>query len=238
MERMDTLLDPLRAFLLQLVAFLPRLGLALLVLVAGWLLAKAARFALEKALRALNLHVVTRRSGMDEFLEEGGGGTDTVRLFGMVVFWAVILAALIVAFNTLGLEQVTQLLSRLMLFVPRIVVGLLILAFGTYFARFAGQTVAYQCRRRGISDGEGLGRLVRYLIVAFVLVIAVDQLDIGGTIVRATFLILLGGVVLALALAFGLGGKDWAAARLEEWWPSTPRDLPPPPTAPRRDRQP
>lgn len=232
MERMDTLLDPLRAFLLQIAAFLPRLGLALLVLLAGWLLAKAARFALEKGLRALNLHVVTRRSGMDEFLEEGGGGTDTVRLFGMVVFWAVILAALIVAFNTLGLEQVTQLLSRLMLFVPRIVVGLLILAFGTYFARFAGQTVAQQCRRRGISDGEGLGRLARYLIVAFVLVIAVDQLDIGGTIVRATFLILLGGVVLALALAFGLGGKDWAAARLEEWWPSAPRD------EPRRDRRP
>jgi mechanosensitive ion channel-like protein len=228
MERVDTLLDPLRALLLPLAAFLPRLGLALLVLAAGYLLAKAARFAVDKGLRALNLHVVTRRSGMDTFLQEAASGMDTVGLLSILVFWAVILAALIVAFNSLGLEQVTQLLGQLMLFVPRVVVGLLIIAFGTYFARFAGQAVGAYCRHREIGDGEALDRLVRYAIVVFVLVIAIDQLDIGGPIVRATFLILLGGAVLALALAFGVGGKDWAAARLEEWWPSRDQ-IPPPP---------
>jgi hypothetical protein len=230
----DALLDPLRALLVPVAAFLPRLGLALVVMVAGVLLAKAARFAIEKGLRAVNLHVVTRRSGLDDFLKEGSTGADTVSLFGVLVYWVVILAALIVAFNSLGLAHVTDLLSRLMLFVPKLVVGMLILAFGTYFARFAGQAVANFCARRGARDGEALGRLARYAIVAFVLVIAVDQLDIGGTIVRATFLILLSGLVLALALAFGLGGKDWAAARLEEWWPA--RQGPPEPLTGRPDR--
>jgi hypothetical protein len=55
--------------------------------------------------------------------------------------------------------------------------------------------------------------------MAFVIMIALRQLEVGGDIVELTFLVLLGGVVLALALAFGLGGKDWASALLERWWP-------------------
>ncbi|HEX4509532.1 MAG TPA: hypothetical protein VH328_05615, partial [Burkholderiaceae bacterium] len=121
----------------------------------------------------------------------------------------------------------TELLSRAMLFLPRLVIGLLILAFGTYFARIAGQAVTHWCEGRGARDAVSFGRLARSVIVAFVLVIAVDQLDLGGTILRATFLILLSGLVLALALAFGLGGREWAAARLEEWWPSHPPEDPP-----------
>jgi hypothetical protein len=216
----DVLLEPLRAFLHQVGAFLPRIGIALLVLLAGLLLAKAARFAIEKGLRAVNLHIVTRRSGLDSFLQAGGTDADTVTVFGILVYWSVILAALVVAFNSLGLAYVTDLLGRVMLFVPKVAVALLILAFGTYFARFVGSAVAGYCQRVGLPDGPALGRIARYAIVTFVVVIAVDQLDLGGTILRTTFLIVLAGVVFALALAFGLGGKHWAAARLEEWWPS------------------
>jgi hypothetical protein len=220
MERVDVLLDPLKAFLIQIGAFLPRLGLALVVLIIGVLVAKAARFAIEKGLRAINLHVVTSRSGMDGFLQKGGTQFDTVSLFGLLVYWVVILAALIVAFNSLGLTYITELLTRLMVFVPRLVLALLIVAFGTYFARFVGNAVISYCRSAGVRDGDALGRLARYAILAFVLIIALDQLDIGGAIVRQAFLIVLGGLVFAIALAFGLGGREWAAARLEQWWPS------------------
>jgi hypothetical protein len=60
--------------------------------------------------------------------------------------------------------------------------------------------------------------------VAFVALMALDQVRIGGEIVRQSFLIILAGVVLALALAFGLGGRDWAARRLERWWPKEPKE--------------
>lgn len=220
MERVEVLLDPLRAFLYQIGGFLPRLALALVILVVGVLIAKGLRFAIEKGLRAINFHIVTRRSGMDDFLQKGGTSLDTVGLFGLVVYWGVILAALIVASNSLGLAQVTDLLGRVMLFIPKVVVGLLILAFGTYFARFVDNAVVSWCQSVGMRDGRLLGRLARYAIVAFVLMIALDQMEVGGALVRQSFLILLGGVVLALALAFGLGGQRWAAARLEQWWPS------------------
>ncbi len=223
MDRVDVLLDPVRAFLLQIGTYLPRLGVALLVLLIGFVIAKAARFAIERGLRAVNMHIVTRRSGMDEFLHKGAAGTDTVAVFGVLVYWVVILVALIVAFNSLGLTTVTELLSRLLVFVPRIVVALLILAFGTYFARFVGNAVGSYFVSSGVSDGHSLGRLARYGILGFVLMIAIDQLDLGAGLIRTTFLIAFGGLVAALALAFGLGGRNWAAARLEDWWPSRPR---------------
>ena len=223
MERIDVLLEPLRAFLVQIGAFLPRLAVALVVLVIGLLIAKATRFAVQKALRAINLHIVTQRAGLDTFLQQGGTPIDTIGLLGLLAYWAVILAALIVAFNGLGLTHVTELLSRVMLFVPKVIAALLVLAFGSYFARFVANAVVTYCANVGIRDADALGRLARYAIVAFVAMIALDQMDIGGNIVREAFLLLLGGLVLALALAFGLGGRRWAAAHLERWWP-VPKD--------------
>ncbi|HZE91180.1 MAG TPA: hypothetical protein VE029_05645 [Rhizobacter sp.] len=224
MDKIDVMLEPLHAFLQQVGAFLPRLLIAMLALLVGYLIAKAVRFALEKGLRAINFHIVTQRSGLDNFLKKGGTQADTISLLGMLVYWLVILVALIIAFNGMGLTHVTDLLTRVMLFVPRVIVALLILAFGSYFARFVAHAVVSYCRGIGVRDAESLGRLARYAIMVFVVMIAVDQMDIGGALVRESFLILLGGLVLALALAFGLGGRKWAAAQLERWWPAPKRD--------------
>lgn len=220
MERVDMLFEPVRAFLLEVGAFVPRLGVALLVLVAGWLLAKAVRFAVVKGLRAMNFNVLTRRAGIDGFLEQGGVHTDTAGILGALVYGLVILAALVIAFNGLGLTYITDLLGRVLLYLPHVILAVLILVFGTYFARFAGETLAAYLRNSGARDAELLGRIAQYAVVTFVILIALDQLAIGGAIVRQTFLILLAGVVLALAIAFGLGGARWAGALLERWWPT------------------
>jgi hypothetical protein len=221
---MDTLLDPLRGVMLQIGAFLPRLAIAIVAVLAGWLLAKAARFAVVKALRAINFNVLTERAGLDEFLRQGGIRSDTTDVFGVLVYWLVVLAALVIAFNTLGLNYITELLRQVVMFVPRLMVALVILAFGSYFARFiAGAVMAY-CRNVGIQDGDLLGRIAQYAIVAFVVLIALEQMQIGGDIVRYSFLIVLAGTVFALALAFGLGGQRWAAEMLERWWPRATRD--------------
>lgn len=219
MESVNMLLEPARAFLVQIGTFLPRLALGIVVLVAGWLLAKGVRFAVEKALRAINFNILTERSGMDGFLRQGGMEIDTTGVVGVLIYWLVILAALIIAFNGLGLTYITDLLGRVVLFVPNVIVALVILAFGAYFARFVGDAVLTYCRNIELQDADLLGKIAQYAIMIFVVLIALDQINIGGNIVRQSFLIILGGIVLALALAFGLGGRDWAAATLERWWP-------------------
>jgi hypothetical protein len=223
MERVDVLLEPLRAILLQIGAFLPRLALALVVVAVGWLLAKTLRFAMVKALRAINFHVLTERAGLDGFLEQAGIRTDTVAILAALAYWIVIFVALVIAANGLGLTYVTDLLTRVLMFLPRVVVAVLVFAFGIYFARFVGEATAAYFRSAEVQDSQVLGRLAQYAVAVFVVLIALDVLNIGGDIVRQTFLILLAGVVLALALAFGLGGQAWAAALLERWWPSRDR---------------
>lgn len=219
MDKVDIMLEPVRAFLVQIAGFLPKLALAIAVLIAGWLLAKFAMFATEKALRAVNFNVLTERAGLDGFLRQGGVESDTTRILGLLIYWLVILAALIIGFNSMGLTYITGLLGQIVLFVPKVIVALLILAFGAYFARFVGNAVVTYCKNIAIQDAEVLGKLAQYAIMTFVVLIALDQVNVGGDIVRESFLIILAGVVFALALAFGLGGKDAAAEFIDRWWP-------------------
>ena len=141
MENFSIHLEPVRAFLFQIGAFIPRLLLAVVVVIAGWLVAKVVRFAVIRALRAINFHVLTERAGIDKFLRQGGMAADATAVFGMLAYWLVILAALLIAFNGLGLTYITDLLGRVVWFVPNVFVALLILAFGAYFARFVGDAV-------------------------------------------------------------------------------------------------
>jgi hypothetical protein len=224
MQSIDMLVDATREFLHQTAAFLPRLLLALFVVVLGWLLAKAVRFAVERALRAVNFNVLTERAGTDNFLRQAGMRGDTTTVFGLVAFWLVILATLIIAFNDLGLTYITDLLGRAVLFAPKLLVAMLLVVFGSYCARFVGNAVHAYCVDAQIADADLLGRIVRYVVMTLVVMIALSQVEIGGDIVQRTFLIILGGLMLALALAFGIGGKDWAAALLERWWPQNGKD--------------
>ena len=224
MQSIDVVVDATREFLHQIAAFLPRLLLALFVVAVGWLFAKAVRFAVERALRAVNFNVLTDRAGTDHFLRQAGMQGDTTTLFGVVAFWLVILATLIIAFNGLGLTYITDLLGRVVLFTPKLLIGMLIVVFGSYCARFVGNALQTYCVDAQIPDADILGRIVRYVIMTFVVMIALSQVEIGGDIVQRTFLIILAGLVLALALAFGLGGKNWAAALLQRWWPQHRKD--------------
>jgi len=219
MRDFDMTLEPLRVFLAEIGAGLPRLLVAAAVLVVGWMVAKGVRFAIDRGLRAVNFPVLTERSGMDGFLANGGIRSDTTALVAVLGYWLVILAALVIAFNSLGLAYITELIGRVLLFVPRVMVALVILAFGAYFARFVENAITAYCANLGMQDAELLGRIARWAIVTFVILIALDQMGIGGDLIRQTFLILLAAVAFGLALAFGLAGKDWASDLLERWWP-------------------
>lgn len=216
MDNVNMLVEPIRESLHQIGAFLPRLLLAIVVLVIGWLLAKLVRFAIVKSLRAINFNVVTEKAGIDRFLSQGGAEIDTVRVLGGLFYWLVILASLMVAFNTLDLAYVTDLIGRIVLFVPRVMVSVVILVFGAYFARFIAVALATYLRSVGAREAALMGRLALYAIMSFVIMIALDQLGLGD-VIRETFLVIVAAIALALALAFGLGGQHRAAELIERW---------------------
>ncbi|MHB8427357.1 MAG: mechanosensitive ion channel family protein [Acidiferrobacterales bacterium] len=220
MAYMDITLEPVRAFMAQAGALLPKLVLAIVILLVGWLLAKLLRLAASRGLRAINFHILTERAGVDGFLRQGGIGTDTGGVLVLLLYWLVILAALMIAFNSLGLTNVTEVVGRVALFIPDVILAVLILAFGGYFARFVERTITAYGKNVGVADAELLGQLARYAILVFVVLIALEKVHVATELVHQSFLILLAGVVLAAALAFGLGGQQWAARMLEHWFPT------------------
>lgn len=196
-------------------------------MLVGWLLARAFRFSVVKAMRALNFHVLTERAGIDGFLQQGGTEKDTTEMIGWLGCALVLLASLIVAFNSLGLTQVTALPIQVLWFVPRLLVALLVVVFGSCFACCAGKAVEGYCRTAEIGDGGPLGRVMQFSVMVFVVLLAVDHLSIGSGLIQQSFLILLAGVVIELGLAFGLGGRDRAAALIERGFPRDSGDKKP-----------
>jgi hypothetical protein len=211
MEQVNLALEPVRASLVQLGEFLPKLLLAIIILVAGWLLAKLIKVVVVKGLQAVNFQVLTDKAGIDGFLQQGGIKTGMAGILGALVYWLIILVTLVIAFNGLGLTYVTDLVSRVALFIPKVIVAVVILAVGLYFARFIAQTVSAYGKNVGLEDAELLGRISQYAIMVFVVLTALDQVDVVTDIIRQAFLILLSGTALALALAFGIGGQKTQA---------------------------
>jgi hypothetical protein len=215
-QQINIVLDTVRSFMVELGQFLPKLIGAIIILIAGWLIAKFLRFVVVRSLRSIGFNVVTDKAGLDEFLKKGGGRKDTIEVLGLLVYWLAILATLLIGFNSLGLTVVSELFSRITQFVPNVIVAVLILTIGLYFARFVADAVVSYSRNVGMEDADLVGRVTRYAITIFVIVISLGQMNIADRILYPALLILFGGAVLALALAFGLGGQKWAADQLEK----------------------
>jgi hypothetical protein len=139
-----------------------------------------------------------------------------------------VLAAVMIASNSLDLGFVTDLIGRVVLFVPKVMFAVVIIVFGAYFARFVASALTTYLRDTHAGEAGLIGRLALYAIMVFVIMIALDQMGLGD-IIRQAFLIIVAGIVLGLALAFGIGGTKRAADVIERW--SRPVEKEPPKSA-------
>lgn len=209
--------ESVTSFLIQVGQFLPQLVAAFVILIVGLIIAKVLKYIVEHGLELVRFEVITEKAGMDNFLKQGGIKKTTVEILALLVYWLVILLTLLTAFNALGLGIVSDLFRRVALFIPNVIVAVLILAIGLYFARFISDTVVTYARNVGLTDAELMGRLTRYAIMIFVIITALVQVNIGNELLMEAFRFLFGGICLALALAFGLGGQKWASGALDRF---------------------
>lgn len=216
MDKVGEVFEPVTYFLYQLGHFLPKLGMAIVVLLVGWLLAKVLHAAVLRGLKYANFGELTAKAGIDKFLKQGGVKKNTSQILALLVYWLVMLATLLVASEVVQLDVVSALFNSITLFIPKVIVAVLILSIGFYFARIISEIIIAYGKNVGMKDAEIIGRVAQYAIMAFVIVIALGQMDIGNAILVPAFLILFGGVVFALSLAFGLGGQKWAATQFEK----------------------
>lgn len=193
------------------VALLPDLGLALLLLVAGWLVAKLVRRVAVRVLRAARVDELAERSGVDDFLVQGGVPVTLVTLVAGTLYWIILAGVFVALLDALGVRTAGVLVQRVAQFVPNLVLAVGVLVFGSLLARVIGGLVYSYLSNIGSAAAEPIGALARWALLVFVLFMAAEQLAIRTEVLVSAFQIAFAAVCLAAALAFGLGGRDWAA---------------------------
>lgn len=193
------------------LAAIPQVVGALLILLIGWILS------------GILARVVTAgltRLGADRlFASYGSGvyGTKRTAQFtpsvvaGEIVKWIVRLIFLVAAANVLGMPQVSQLLNQILLWIPNLIVAAVVLLVAPLVARFVRGLIEVGAGNLGFTNARLLGRIAEVAIVAFAVLVAINQLGIAADLVNILFIGVVGALSLAFGLAFGLGGRDVAA---------------------------
>ena len=205
---------PLQAALNQLLAFAPAILGALLILLVGGMIAKVLEQFIVRALKLVTLDKLADQIQLSTLLSRGGIRRKPSELVGAIIYWIVMLAFVMTALNALQLTVAAELFQELIGFLPNVVAAVFILIVGVFAAAFLSATVRTAASNTGVVQASLLGQAVQTVVVIFSVVAALQQLRIQ--FVGEVFLIILAGITLAAALAFGLGCKDLAGRWLSD----------------------
>jgi hypothetical protein len=210
--------ESLRVFFAQLAKLLPGLFGALIILIVGWFVAKLLDLLIVRGMKLIKLDVLTEKAGIENFLRVGGVKRTSIEILGSIFYWLIIFIVLLASFNVLGLTVANDLFNQVVLFIPNIVVAILVLIIGLFLAKFVAQIVATYVHNIGLAHAHAIAKITQAAIIVFIVSITLTQLKIGEEIVKSAFQLFFGAICLALGLAFGLGGKDWAAKMVERYF--------------------
>jgi len=210
-EQLQIVWDSLSAFWVSLGEFLPQVIGAVVILIVGWIVAKILRRVVIELLKVARLNVAAEKAGIEDFLVKGGVKFTTVQLIGNLFYWFVMFAVILAVFNSLNLTVAAELFNKIVLYIPNVFIAVIVLVFGAMFATFIQGVLGAYLKNVGFGGAETVSSIAKYAIVVFVVFAALEQLKIGGEILVSGFQIAFAAICAALALAFGLGGKDWAA---------------------------
>jgi hypothetical protein len=218
------LVTAFREVSLRVAAVAPRLLAALTLVVLGGVLAAVVRSLTIRVLRAADADARSARMGLTPALARAGIRRAPSELVGQLAFWLLFLMGLLMGIEALEIPATEGLAAVAGRFLPNLLVAVLVLLIGWLVAQFLSQTVLIFVVNAQVSGGPVIAAGVRWLVLAFAGGVALTQLGIAREMVLLVFGIVLGGVVLALALAFGLGARDLARQALEDWFRSAHRD--------------
>ena len=210
-QQLDVFVASLTSFWTQLASFIPQLLAALVLLFVGWILANLARTGVIKLLDLLRFDSLADKTGIEAFLRQGHVDISLGRLIANLVYWVIIFIVIVTVANSLGLHLVAELFNKIVLYIPNVIVAILVLVFGILIARIINRLVFAYLNNIGVQGSLTISTLSEYAVIIFVVFVALEQLEIGTTLLTAAFQIGFGAIGLALALAFGLGGREWAA---------------------------
>jgi hypothetical protein len=208
--------DRLQQSFAQLGVFVPSLFGALVILFAGYLLAKLVEKGTARLLRRVRLNDMLERGGVMQAVERSGTHLNPARVIANLLFWLVMFVVLVVAANALGFQSLANVFSELVSYIPSVIAAIVIVIVGIVLGGFVGGII--MASAGGLHGGPTLARVGRIGIIVIAVFMALQELGIATDIVTTAFAILFGAVALALALSFGLGNRELAGEITRSWY--------------------
>src|ERR687890_1039194 len=208
MDILQTLQNTLDLFL----EYIPQLIGAIVILAIGYTVARVLKAVVARVLQAIGFDGWMERGGIKQFFDRAQTRETPATVLGTLVFWLVFIIAITMAADALGIQQVSEVLAQLIAYIPSIIAAILILILAALLANFLAGIV------RGATDSDLLASIARYAIIVYAVFAALTELGIAVQLTAPTFLILLGAVALAAAIAFGWGGRDVAKDIIERYY--------------------
>jgi small-conductance mechanosensitive channel len=185
--------------------------LAIVILIVGYIVAKVVKWLLVKSMKRVKVDDFFRDTGLLESLRSVGF-TGVPELLGLLVFWFIFLVFVALALEQLAFQQVTELVGLIVEYLPRVIGAALIILAGLWLGTWSASRIKEPAEEVDLPiTSDTLGSIVKWVVVFIAVVLALGLLGVDTTILVTTFVILIGAIGLALAISFGLGGKETAA---------------------------
>jgi hypothetical protein len=209
--------DPVKAMSVKIWSYIPAIAGAIVILVVGWLIAKVIEALIARVLKAVKLDQASEKAGIANVLAQGEIKMSLSEIVGAIVYWLIMLIVIATTLDALNLKIASELLTRLVGYVPNILGAVFILILGAFLANFVGAIIRTAGGNAGIKNTKMLAQIAQIILVIFAVIIAIEQLQIATTLIILSVNIVLVSIGIGLALAFGLGCKDIAGKAMQEF---------------------
>ena len=210
-ELMQALHELARAF----AHFLPRLIVMLILVFIGWVIAAVIRGLLRSILRLIKFDKLSQNAGASQLLTKAALPSAT-EMLSRFAFWVAWLGFILLGVSVLGIMGLQEQVARFFIFLPRLFVAMFIMFFGLLAASFFSRAALLAAVNANVPSPRLLSLALRSVIIVFVLSIAFEELGLAEQTMLVAFGIGFGALMLGLAIAFGMGGRDLARRFLEK----------------------
>jgi hypothetical protein len=200
--------DSVSVMWMKIFDVLPNILIAIIILMIGWLVARSLSYIVFKAIQLSKVEKFASKALGRDVTKKSETGWNMALIVKKAVYWAVILLFAVFASETLGWQIVTQELSNIIAYIPRLLTAVVIFIIGMYIAGFIRQAISVGINSIGIRASGVISTIAYYLILVLVTITALNQAGVNTGAITSNFVIIIGSVFLAFALAFGLGAKD------------------------------
>ncbi|HWO87880.1 MAG TPA: hypothetical protein VNL98_01890 [Gemmatimonadales bacterium] len=216
MDRALESLSRLKTALMQILAILPGLLLALVILMAGFFVARTLERLTDALLDRLHFDREAARWGVAEAVERSGVGERPTRVVGKLLFWLVMLVVILLASSALGVENINEIFANLVGYVPSVFAAIIVMVLGLILGEFVRALILASAG--GVEGVPTLAQVAKSVVIVIAVFMALQQVGVAADIVTTAFTLILGAAALAVALAFGLGNTQLAGEITRRWY--------------------